>query len=130
MPSSAGGAAESITQIDAVGGCDDGAGPGGWHPRRMPEEAGAGTRGQQARPAQPPVVVSDGRNGEAGGDERPSGGVNRRNGRADQLQHVLRAARAGASSHAVILRSCGLGEVPDLQLGSGRHFHDILGDVQ
>ena len=115
---------------DAVGGRDDGTGPGGRHPRGVPEETRAGTRRQQARAAQPSVVAPGDEPGQPGGDERPPGGVNRRNGRAHQLQHVLRAGQAGASCHAAILRRLWVSEIPDLQLGSGRHFHDVLRDVQ
>ena len=51
--------ASSIRHDQAVGGRDDHTGPGRRHPRRVPEERGAGARGGQAGGAQPAVPAAE-----------------------------------------------------------------------
>src|ERR1700689_1807237 len=80
-------------------------------PRRGPEEAGTGSGGQQAGPAQPTGAVAYQGQTQPCGNEREPGRVDGRNSRAHQRQQMLRAYRrvfvgqAGTSCHAVILRS-------------------------
>jgi hypothetical protein len=92
---------------EAVRRRDDQAGPGGRHPRRMPEKRRVGRGRSQTDPSQPRAFMPERGERQAGADERQPCGVHRRNRGAHQRREPLGTGfEIGASGHrAAILRA-------------------------